>query len=91
VSYSYKASQTFWRQFYALPDSQKESVRAAWKIFKVNPFDERLGTHKIAYLSARAKRAIWSVVIEPDLRALFYIDSGTVFTIGVGNHPTMYT
>ena len=54
MSYHFKASETFWRNFYALPDRQKAAVRRAWKIFKANPFDQRLGVHKIHALSAKS-------------------------------------
>jgi hypothetical protein len=52
MAYRYEATERFWADFYALSDSQKESVRRAWKIFRQNPFDARLGTHKIHRLSA---------------------------------------
>jgi hypothetical protein len=45
VSYQFKASETFWRNFYRLPDRQKAAVRRTWLIFKGNPFDPRLGVH----------------------------------------------
>lgn len=85
-SKSFKASETFWRNFYALPDSQKQSAREAWEIFKENPFDARLKTHKIFALTGRASRTIWSSVIEGDLRVVFYIDGDTVFTVDIGTH-----
>jgi hypothetical protein len=33
MAYRYEATEKFWAGFYALSDSQKESVRRAWKIF----------------------------------------------------------
>lgn len=84
--YNYAASETFWKAFYALPAPQKLSVREKWDIFRRDPFDRRLGTHKIHSLSARYGRTIYSVVIEGDLRAVFYIDGGTVLTIDLGTH-----
>jgi hypothetical protein len=38
----FKASETFWRNFYLLNSQQKESTRKVWAIFKANPFDPRL-------------------------------------------------
>ncbi len=35
-AYKFKAAERFWTAFYALPDAQKESLRAAWRKFKVN-------------------------------------------------------
>ena len=82
----FRATPQFWRKFYALPASQKESVRAAWGKFKFNPFDPALGTHKIHSLSARAGTTVYSVVIEGDLRAVFYLDGNIVWTFDLGTH-----
>jgi hypothetical protein len=58
MAYLYQATEKFWTGFYDLGDSQKESVRRAWKIFKQDPFDRRLGTHKIHRLSAHYGKTI---------------------------------
>ena len=86
MKYQYRAAEAFWKSFYALSASQKESVRAAWAIFKVNPFDPRLGTHKIHRLSAAFKKTVHAVVIEGDLRVVFYLEGDVVFTFGIGTH-----
>ena len=86
MKYRYRASEVFWKGFHALPASQKESVRAAWAIFKENPFDPRLGTHKIHRLSAALKRTVHAVAIERDLRVVFFIEGYIVFTFGIGSH-----
>jgi hypothetical protein len=82
----YKASEEFWKNFHRLSSEQKAIVRGAWLIFKVDPFDRRLGTHKIHVLSTKAKKTIYSVVVDANLRVLFYIEGDTVFTIDVGSH-----
>jgi len=51
MNYRYRAVERFWTSFYRLSSAQKESARQAWKIFKENPFDPRLRTHKIQRLS----------------------------------------
>jgi hypothetical protein len=84
--YRHRATPQFWRSFYRLTATQKQSVRVAWRKFKVNPFDPSLGTHKIHSLSARAGTTVYSVVIESDLRAVFHIIGDTVWTIDVGTH-----
>ena len=89
MSYQYRAVEKFWRNFYRLSDSQKESVRRAWVTFKEDPFHPSLGTHEIHRLSARAGHTIYSTVIEADLRALFRIDGSWVTTLDVGTH-TLY-
>lgn len=84
--YRYKASPKFWRNYKKLTPSQKLAAREAWKIFKRDPFDPRLGTHKINSLTAIFKRTVYAVVIEGDLRVTFYLDGDTVFTTNIGSH-----
>ena len=86
MSYVFKASDQYWRSFYSLSVQQKESARKAWKIFKENPFDARLRAHKINKLSAHYGRAIYAVVVENDLRVVFYLKQNIVFTIDIGTH-----
>lgn len=86
MAYQYEATERFWRSFYSLSPEQKKSCRRAWAIFRRDPFDERLGTHRIASLSARAGETIYSVVVEPDLRVIFALRGGTVFTVDIGTH-----
>ena len=91
MSYHFKASETFWRNFYGLPDRQKAAVRRAWQIFKANPFDQRLGVHKIHALSAKSGKTIHALVIEGDLRAVFFAEGDTVFTVDIGTHAIYRT
>jgi len=83
---NFRASETFWRNFYDLSSSQKESARPAWEIFKQNPFDPRLRTHKIHRLSSLLRRTVYAVEIESDLRVVFYLDGETVRTVDIGTH-----
>ena len=87
----YVATETFWRKFYFLPSHQKELVREKWQIFKADPFDSRLGTHKINSLSARMGKTVRAVLIEGDLRAVFVIDGDLVTTIDIGDHSIYRT
>jgi hypothetical protein len=91
VSYQFKASETFWRKFYRLPAHRKDAVRAAWRIFKANPFDPRLGVHKIHSLSAKSGKTIHAVTIDADLRAVFFVEGDTVFTVDIGTHAIYRT
>jgi len=86
LKYKFKASEQFWKIFNQLSPAEKASVRYAWGIFKEDPFDFRLKTHKIHKLSAEANRTIFSVWIEDDLRAVFFINGDTVFTFDIGTH-----
>lgn len=86
MSYRYRPTERFWQSFYQLSPGQKESTRRAWEIFKLNPFDPRLRTHKIHRLSAHYGRTIYAVEIEGDLRAVFYIINDSVVTVDIGTH-----
>jgi hypothetical protein len=86
MSYRYRATETFWENFYDLPAAQKESARKAWQIFKQDPFDPRLRTHRIHRLCGIMKRTVHAVVVEGDLRVVFYIESGTVVSFNIGTH-----
>jgi hypothetical protein len=86
LKYRYQASETFWREFYRLPAKQKEAVRQVWDIFRQDPFAPSLGVHKIHSLSSLYKKTVHSVVIEKDLRAVFYLEDDTVYTVDIGTH-----
>jgi hypothetical protein len=81
---TFKATETFWREFYDLPAAQKQSVREKWEIFHKDPFHPSLGTHKIHRLSGLAGHTIYAVVIEKDLRVTFRIDDDVVTTLDIG-------
>lgn len=85
--YKFKASETFWKKFYALPDSKKASAREKWKSFKVDPFDTQLKVHKINRLTALHRTTVYGFHLEDDLIVVFKIvDGDTVYTIDIDNH-----
>lgn len=86
MNYCYRVVEPFWTHFYRLDDDQKEATRQAWKIFKENPFDPRLRTHKIHKLSALYGRTIYAADIEGDLRSTFYIDGDWIVSVDIGTH-----
>ena len=86
MAYRYRATPQFWRSYAKLTELQQASARRAWLIFKENPFDPRLRTHKIASLSARFGCTIHSVWIEGDLRAVFYLDGSDCISVDIGTH-----
>jgi hypothetical protein len=63
VKYRFTATRTFWRSFGKLSPPQQEHARKAFAIFKENPFDARLRSHKIHKLSARYGRIIYAAEI----------------------------
>ena len=86
MSYRYEATETFWENFYNLSSAQKETARRAWSIFKQDPFDPRLRTHKIHRLSALMRRTVHAVVVEGDLRVVFYLEGDVVMSFNIGTH-----
>jgi mRNA-degrading endonuclease YafQ of YafQ-DinJ toxin-antitoxin module len=84
--YIFKTTPAFRTALRKLTPRQKASARTAFGIFKENPFDARLRTHKIHGLSAKLRRTIYSVSIGSDLRAIFYIEGDVVVSLDVGDH-----
>jgi mRNA-degrading endonuclease YafQ of YafQ-DinJ toxin-antitoxin module len=86
MKYRFRATRAFWRSFEKLPAQQQRRARQAFIMFKQNPFDPRLRSHKIQKLSARYARAIYAAEIEADVRVLFYVERNTIVTVDVGSH-----
>ena len=86
MKYRFAATPSFKKALAKLTAQQKLSAKKAFAIFKADPFDARLRTHKIHGLSARLGRTIYSVSIERDLRVLFYLDKDVAISIDIGTH-----
>lgn len=86
MRYRFRAARTFWRSWDKLSESQRQTARQAFQVFKANPFDARLRAHKIHKLSAYYNRTIYAVDIAVDLRAAFFIEGDTVWTVDIGTH-----
>jgi hypothetical protein len=86
VTYRFKTVPSFRRALHGLNSRQKAAARKAFAIFKRNPFDPRLRPHKIHRLSAEYGVTIYAVCIEGDLRAAFYVEGDTVWSVDVGTH-----
>jgi len=86
VSHRFRSAKSFRRALAGLNPKQKQAAKAAFRIFKQNPFDPRLRTHKIHNLSAAHGKTIYSVWIEADLRAVFYLEGSTVWSVDIGTH-----
>ena len=83
----FKGAPTFWKAFYRLPEPQQLAAQRAFALFKANPFDPRLRPHKIHRLSAKYGVTIYAIEIERNLRATFYLDGNTVWSVDIGAHP----
>jgi mRNA-degrading endonuclease YafQ of YafQ-DinJ toxin-antitoxin module len=82
----YKTTPSFRKALSKLLRSQKDSAKKAFVLFKRDPFDPRLRTHKIHQLSAFYKKTIYAVKIEDDLRSIFYIDGENIISLDIGTH-----
>jgi len=71
MRYRFRAAKSFWRSWSKLSAIQQEAARKALPIFKADPFDPRLRTHKIHRRSAYYGRMIYAVEIAGELRATF--------------------
>jgi mRNA-degrading endonuclease YafQ of YafQ-DinJ toxin-antitoxin module len=86
VKYTFRTVKSFRRSLAKLPSNQKECAKKAFAIFKNDPFDPRLRPHKIHKLSAAYGKTIYSVCLEGDLRAVFYIEKDVVWSVDIGSH-----
>jgi len=86
MKHRFRAAKSFWRSWSKLSEVQQRAARQAFPIFKANPFDPRLRTHKIHRLSAQYGRIIYAVDIAGDLRAAFYVEGDTVWSVAIGTH-----
>jgi hypothetical protein len=86
MKYRFRAARRFWRSLSQLPEHQRQAALGAFRIFKADPFDPRLRTHKIHKLSALYSRTIYAVDIEGDLRSTFYVEGDTVWSVDIGTH-----
>ena len=86
MKYRFKATQAFWRSFGKLPAQQQLKAHKAFLIFRQNPFDPRLRSHKIHKLSARYGRIVYAAEIEANLRVAFYIEDDVAVTVDIGSH-----
>ena len=86
MSYRFRAARSFWRNWSRLSATQQEAARQAFSIFHKDPFDPRLRPHRIHRLSAYYRQTIYAVEILGDLRAAFYVEGETVWTVDIGTH-----
>ena len=86
MNYRFRAAKSFWRSWSKLSHEQQQKARQAFPIFKQNPFDPRLRAHKIHQLSAHYGCTIYAVEIAGDLRAAFYVEGETIWSVSIGTH-----
>jgi mRNA-degrading endonuclease YafQ of YafQ-DinJ toxin-antitoxin module len=86
VKYRFRAAKSFRHSLARLSAGQRQTAKAAFEIFKQDPFDPRLRAHKIHKLSAIYGKTVYAVCIEGDLRAVFYVEGNTVWSVDIGSH-----
>ena len=86
MKYKFKTQPSFRKALAKLSASQKASAKKAFAIFKQDPFDPRLRTHKIHHLSSLYKKTIYAVRIEGDLRSIFLLNGDDVVSLDIGTH-----
>jgi len=76
-------SPQFTRKYKKLPTKIKDLAEAREKIFRQNPRDDRLDTHK---LHGKLKH-FWSFSVDGKFRVIFeFGENGTIYFHSVGDH-----
>jgi hypothetical protein len=86
LTFVFKATPSFWNSYNSLTSALREEADEAFRIFRKDPFDPRLRTHKINMLSARYSRNVFSARVASNLRSVFYIEGETVVSFDIGTH-----
>ena len=87
MKYRFRAAKSFHRALAKLPLAQKKSAREAFRIFRQDPFDPRLRTHK---LSGRLSE-LWSFSTAYDLRVIFcFQPQNRAMFENIGTHDEVY-
>jgi mRNA-degrading endonuclease RelE of RelBE toxin-antitoxin system len=73
-------SSKFLKSYDKLPKNLKEIYKTKEKIFKEDPFNPVLGTHKIKELNC------WAFLVTYRIRVIFKFLNGDVELINIGDH-----
>jgi mRNA-degrading endonuclease YafQ of YafQ-DinJ toxin-antitoxin module len=73
-------SPRFLRSFKKLPYSIQDEYRRKELIFRRDPFDSRLQTHKL-----KARNAL-SFIITYKIRAIFVFENSDILLVNIGGH-----
>lgn len=76
-----RRDEQFNKLFAQLPQSVQEQAKAAYKLFKKNPYDPRLHFKRIA-----SSRSTYSVRINYDYRALGRLEGDIINWYWIGSH-----
>ncbi|MBI4842339.1 MAG: type II toxin-antitoxin system YafQ family toxin [candidate division NC10 bacterium] len=82
-----RVTSHFARQYKRLPPEIQEISETRERIFRANPFDPRLRTHK---LSGRLKD-LWAFSVTHDIRVVFeFLEADEVLFHSIGRHQVIY-
>lgn len=78
-----RASSGFRKSYKKLPKNIKDKAKEKEKIFRINPFDARLNTHKLH----GAYKEYWAFTVDSQYRIMFaFIESEIVDFVDIGTH-----
>mgnify|MGYP001566364128 FL=1 len=78
-----RVSSKFKKSYRKLPESVRNKAKEKEKIFKVNPFEAKLETHKLH----GKYQEYWAFTVVGQYRIMFaFIDSDKVDFINIGTH-----
>lgn len=80
-------AKTFIKQYKKLPRQKQEKFQSRLKLFEQNPEDVKLRNHALKGKFSGYR----SINIEHDLRALYYVQNGSVVIFAlIGSHSQLY-
>lgn len=83
-----RATSRFARSYGKLPEAIRAKAKVREKIFRVNPFDYRLNTHKLH--GNRKDEWVYSINHSQRIVFLFLDDGKGVLYTDVGTHDELY-
>ena len=78
-----RVTRRFERQYKKLPKKIKTSAREKERVFRQNPFDVRLETHKLH----GKEKEVWAFSVTHSFRIKFiFLTKGSVLFLEIGTH-----
>lgn len=82
-----RTTPRFDRSYKKLPPEIKNKAKLREAIFRINPFDFRLATHKLH----GKRKDEWAYSVDYSYRIVFiFLDEGTILYLDIGTHDELY-
>ena len=82
-----RVSSHFERRYKKLPKLVKKKAKKQELIFKHNPFDPRINTHKLH----GGRKNEWAYSVDNSYRIVFiFLEDGAILYIDIGTHSELY-